>query len=117
MQGVRLRRSVNQDHPLYPRLTITVERNVWQLLCGRMRHVANYSLPSHLARENNGQQQVMTVYVKIGHMLGKMFFEFWMHTGSFTPFAPSWKVLKFGFRVKALILYSGNIVSMVTAYL
>ena len=50
MQGVRLRRSVSQDHPLYPRLTITVERNVWQPLCGLMRHVAIYSLASHLAR-------------------------------------------------------------------
>ena len=35
----------------------------------------------------------VTVYAKIGHMLGKMFFEFLMHMGRFTPFAPSWKVL------------------------
>ena len=31
----------------------------------------------------------VTVYAKIGHMLGKMFFEFLMYTGRFTPFAPS----------------------------
>ena len=42
---------------------------------------------------SNSTLAYVTVYAKIGHMLGKMFFEFLMHTGRFTPFAPSWKVL------------------------
>ena len=33
---------------------------------------------------------IITLTAKIGHMLGKMFL---IHTGRFTPFALSWKVL------------------------
>ena len=50
-------------------------------------------LMNRLAPETNGQHQVLTVYAKIGHMLGKLFFQFLMHMGSFTPIAPTWKVL------------------------
>ena len=74
MQGVRVRRSVNQDHYLKSSAKPSLLKGTLGNRCvtkgsGLMRHVANYSLTIYLARETNGQQQVITVYV---HMLGKM---------------------------------------------
>ena len=74
MQGVRVRRSVNQDNQLKSSAKPSLLKGTLDSRCLRkgsalMRHVANYSIAIHLAREINGQQQVMTVYV---HMLGKM---------------------------------------------
>ena len=96
MQGVRLRRSVKRPSaessakPSLLKGTLgngCLTKRKWAV----MRHVVNYSLASNLSRETNGQQQVMTVHAKIGHVLGKLLL---MHTGRFTPFGLSWKVLR-----------------------
>ena len=41
----------------------------------------------------SSRRQYVTVYARIVHMLGKIFFELLMHKGRFTPL--SWKVLSF----------------------